>query len=147
MSLNTKFSYKADNNSAVRLASLQDSAGGPMSISKDHIIAAALGDALPALTATTREVTHHFMESISFKHLTFDDTVMGDHVLFHVLPKRWSALAKSVADAGTTFAQTDLTSFGKEWGAALASLPQADKVVHEADLSRRPAATAPAGTR
>jgi len=29
--------------------------------------------------------------------------VMGQHVLFHIHPKRWTALAKSVADAGTTF--------------------------------------------
>ena len=93
---------------------------------------------LPRPTAATREITQHYMETVSIKHLIFEDPVMEKHVMFHIHPKRWTALVKSVADAGTTFTEADETGFAAQWDAALAALPEADKRIVETDLSRRP---------
>ena len=56
MSLQHKFSYTDESNAPARLKSLEGGPGGPMSVSKDQIIAVSLGDDLPSLTATTRKL-------------------------------------------------------------------------------------------
>ena len=117
--IQTKFSYKDESSAARRLTSLEDGPGGSMVVAKEHIIAVALDKVLPRPTIATREITHHYMETISIKHLIFADAVLGKHIMFHILPKRWSSLVKAVADSGVTFTEGDETEFARQWAPAL----------------------------
>ena len=58
-----------------------------MVVSKDHIIAVAMDKVLPRPTAATREITQHYMETVSIKRLTFEDPVMEKHVMFPPLAR------------------------------------------------------------
>ena len=95
------FKFKNDSNAAARLASLEESPGGPLRIASTHILAVAMGDELKALTGGDREITMHMLEDLSLQHLIFDEDMMDCNEAFLIYPKFWTGLAKSIADAGT----------------------------------------------